>query len=206
MRTDVRSPLVLTSGRPSLLLVLTKGRGIGGTKRGRCFSTCHPGAFSGSNSYGEPARLGLAILPAGLAYAGSYTFTVINHADSEGEGTCNLETNKCTTLGAAIHFANGLAGTNTVTVTLPAGTFELKKWELAITSPGLTLNLAGAGPEQTIVERSSSASQGRVFDICTPNPAPSQPCFSPGPTANLSGMTVQNGLLRLTTAGRGSEI
>src|SRR5713226_5474445 len=86
----------------------------------------------------------LAILPARLAYAGSYAFTVINTADSEGEGTCNLETNKCTTLRAAIDFANGLAG-DTVTVTLQAGTFGLKKGELAITSPGLTLNIKGAG-------------------------------------------------------------
>src|SRR5947209_18391263 len=96
----------------------------------------------------------LAILPIRLAHAASYTFTVINRADSEGVGTCNLETNKCTTLRAAIGFANDLAGSNTVTLMVPAGTIDLTKGELAITSPGLTLNLAGAGTAQTTVERS----------------------------------------------------
>ena len=120
-----------------------------------------------------------AILPAHLAYAGSYTFTVINTADSEGEGTCNLETNKCTTLRAAIDFADGLAGTNTVTVVLPAGTFDMKKGELAITSPGLTLNLSGAGAGQTIVERPAAAARRRVCDICTPNSGPPLPCTKP---------------------------
>ncbi|TMD10004.1 MAG: hypothetical protein E6J01_00185, partial [Chloroflexi bacterium] len=141
------------------------------------------------------ASSSLAILPIRLAHAASYTFTVINRADSVGVGTCNLETNKCTTLRAAIGFANDLAGSNTVTLMVPAGTIDLTKGELAITSPGLTLNLAGAGTAQTTVERSPAAPQARVFDICAPNSAPPPPCASPGPTVNLAGLTIANGLL-----------
>src|SRR5438105_2039776 len=77
----------------------------------------------------------LAFVMPGVAYAATYSFTVT--ATGDGVGTCNVTTHKCTTLRAAFNFGNGLSGTNTVSVTLPAGTYSLHHGELALTKGGL---------------------------------------------------------------------
>ena len=113
-------------------------------------------------------------------------FTVNPTADATdanpGDGTCATESGECT-LRAAIQEANALPGADTIT--LPAGTYTLAipsfgedpaaTGDLGITAD-LTIN--GAGAATTIVD---GGGRGTVFRIV-------------GGTAEISGMTIRNGL------------
>jgi hypothetical protein len=126
--------------------------------------------------------------------APDYSLTVNSASDAASPGDCDPAHGTCPTLRAAIDFANGLAGTNTVSVALPAGTYDLGQGQLQVTNAALTLSIGGAGAAETVVERADSAPPSRIFDICA-SATGAPPCLSPGPTVSLSGVTIGNGSL-----------
>lgn len=136
----------------------------------------------------------LAMVSPGTAYAATYSFRVTGEGD--GEGHCDPGTHRCTTLRAAVNFANSLGGVNTVSVMLPARTYSLHLGELALAGPGLTFDLIGAGAGRTIIERVPTAEPARILDTCVPSgaPPPSEPCLA-GPTVRLSRIAIRNGRL-----------
>lgn len=142
----------------------------------------------------------LAIVSPGTAYAATYSFAVTGKGD--GEGHCDPAAHRCTTLRAAFSFANSLTGVNIVSVVLPARTFSLHLGELALTEPGLTFELIGAGAARTIIERAPTAEPARILDTCVPSgtPLPAEPCLD-GPTVRLSGISIQNGRLIDSSGG-----
>lgn len=106
----------------------------------------------------------LALLAcAGQASATPTTYTV----SSFGDGTGSCTGTVCTTLRAAVNYAQSSCST----VQLGAGTYTLDVGEVAINSPtcstGYALTIVGAGPTQTVIRQTG---QGRVLDYQTGGP------------------------------------
>jgi CSLREA domain-containing protein len=96
------------------------------------------------------------VLP-GAASAKSFVFTVNTSADSHdatpGNRICANSSGRCS-LRAAIEESNTLPAGTSVTVTVPAGTYQLSLGALAIAHNAITIK--GAGAANTTVRQSGS--------------------------------------------------
>lgn len=143
------------------------------------------------HNYARLLLLGALAIP---LQAAAFVYTVNSTADladaDTADGVCQTSTSVCT-LRAAVQQANAWAGTDAIV--LPAGTYTLTiggTGENAATTGDLDIRdnliLGGAGAAATIVD---GGALDRVLDIAD------------GVTAQISGVTIRNGLVNGSGAG-----
>ncbi len=135
-------------------------------------------------TFATAASMDLTIAVSNSAYA--TTFKVDSASDESdanpNDGICAAKSANGCTLRAAIEQSNAITGYPPPEITLPAGFYKLELGDLEIRR---SLFIKGEKPTTTIIDGNSKS---RAFTIIKPETEPS------GPIANISYVTVQNGL------------
>jgi CSLREA domain-containing protein len=115
-------------------------------------------AVTAAAALGPLVVLGAAPASAAARTAGTYSFTVTSTADSHdadpGNGVCADSQGRCT-LRAAIEEASADPSGSTITIGVPAGTYDLTLGSLAETAN--TITVSGAAPASTVIDAGGSS-------------------------------------------------